>query len=258
MTLENFKTSLGINYSNNIIGNVNFALNYTDINYGYNSIVLFPTQTITNRIKSNFLGIEGAYSKTYKGFSITSKGGLNLSDTFVGSFLDGSISLKLNKDIALSGGIAINSRLANYNYLLYQSDYINYNWYNFDNFKNVNTQQLRFSIQSQKFFNADLDISNIDNYTYFNLEETIDEVNIIKPQQYTKPLQYLRLKLQKEFKFGKFALDNTVMYQNVVSDQDVLNVPDIITRNTLLLHGSNIQKINDATNRYNLSLLYRV
>ena len=231
--LENFKTSLGLHYSNNIIGDVEFAINYTDINYGYNSLILFPTETIPNRIQSNFLGLEGVYSKTYKGFNISGKGGLNLSDTFVGSYLDGSISLNLNDDIKVSGGISINSRLANYNYLLYQSDYLNYNWYNFDDFKNVNTQQVKFNFQSKKLFNVNLDLSNIDNYTYFNLEETLDDVNIIKPKQYNEPIQYLRLKLQKEFKVGNFALDNTIMYQNVVSDEDVLNVPALITRNTL-------------------------
>jgi len=233
VTLENFKTSLGVNYSNKSIGNLEFALNYTDINYGYNSVVLFPNQIIPNRIKSNFLGIEGAYSKTYKGFNISGKGSLNLSDTFVGSFLDGTVSLRLNEDIMLSCGIEVNSRLANYNYLLYQSDYINYNWYYIDNFKNINTQQLKFSIQSQKWLNVDLDISNIDNYTYFNLKQTIDQVNVIEPKQYNKPLQYLRLKVQREFKVGNFALDNTIMYQNVVSDEDVLNVPAFIARNTL-------------------------
>ena len=231
--LENFKTSLGLQYSNNIIGDVEFAINYTDINYGYNSLILFPTETITNRIQSNFLGLEGVYSKTYKGFNISGKGGLNLSDTFVGSYLDGSISLDLNDDIKVSGGISINSRLANYNYLLYQSDYLNYNWYNFDDFKNVNTQQVKFNFQSKKLFNVNLDLSNIDNYTYFNLEETLDGVNIIKPKQYNEPIQYLRLKLQKEIKVGNFALDNSIMYQNVVSDEDVLNVPALITRNTL-------------------------
>lgn len=234
VTLENFKTSFGVNYSNKLLGQIGLALNYTDLNYGYNSVVLFPNQqSIPNRIKSNFFGLEGFYSRTYKGFNISGKGSINLSDTFVGSFLDGSINLKLNQDISLSGGVSINSRLANYNYLLYQSDYINYNWYNFDSFKNINTQQLKFSVQSQKFVNAYLDISNIDNYTYFNLEETIDGVNIIKPKQYSNPLQYLRLKIQKEFKFGNFALDNTIMYQNVVGDDAVINVPEFITRNTL-------------------------
>ena len=231
--LENFETRLGIRYSNNILGELMLAVNYTDINYGYDSVVLFPDETIPNRIKSNFVGVEAGYSKTYKGFNIRAKGGLNLSDEFVGSYLDAVINLKLFDDVSLSSAININSRLANYNQLLYQSDYINYNWYNFNDFKNVNTQQLSFSIKSQKFLNADLDVSNIDNYTYFNLEDQADDIKIIAPRQYNKPLQYLRLKVQKEFKLGNVGLDNTLMFQNVISDEDVLNVPAIIARNTL-------------------------
>lgn len=231
--LENFNTALGLRYSNNLLGELMFAVNYTDINYGYDSVVLFPDEIIPNRIKSNFVGIEASYSKRYKGFSIEGKGGLNLSDEFSGSYLNGVINLKLFDDVSFSGGIDINSRLANYNHLLYQSDYVNYNWYNFNDFKNINTQQLSFSIKSQKFFNADLDISNIDNYTYFNLEDQVDGVKIIAPRQYDKPLQYLRLKVQKEFRLGNLALDNTLMFQNVVSDDDVLNVPTFIARNTL-------------------------
>jgi hypothetical protein len=233
VTLENFETSLGINYSNNTLGEVMLAVNYTDVNYGYNSVVLFPGEIIPNRIKARFIGLEAGYSKTYKGFTIKTKGGLNLSEEFVGSFLNGVISLNVFDDVSLSGGININTRLANYNHLLYQSDYINYNWHNINNFKNINTQQLNISLKSQKYFNADLDISNIDNYTYFNLEDQIDEVKIIAPRQYNRPLQYIRLKFQKEFRVGNLALDNTIMYQNVVSDEDVLNVPAFIARNTL-------------------------
>jgi hypothetical protein len=233
VTIQNFKSSLGLSYFNNILGELKFGINYTNINYGYNSVVLFPDENIPNRIKSSFIGVDATYSKKYKGFNIKGHGGLNLSDEFVGSFINGAISLKLFEDMILSGGININTRLANYNYLLYQSDYVNYNWYNFDNFKNINTQQLNFNIKSEKIFNADIDITNIDNYTYFNLEETGDNVKVIIPKQYNKPLQYFRLKVQKEFRVGNFALDNTVMYQNVVSDDEVLNVPALISRNTL-------------------------
>lgn len=233
VTLQNFETSLGINYSNNTLGDVMLAVKYTDVNYGYNSVVLFNGEIIPNRIKASFIGLEAGYSKTYKGFTIKTNGGLNLSEEFVGSFLNGVISLNVFDDVSLSGGININTRLANYNHLLYQSDYINYNWHNFNDFKNINTQQLNISLKSQKYFNADLDISNIDNYTYFNLEDQIDEVKIIAPSQYNRPLQYIRLKFQKEFRVGNLALDNTIMYQNVVSDEDVLNVPTFIARNTL-------------------------
>lgn len=232
VTLENFKTSLGVKYQNNVLGELMFALNYNNINYGYDSVVLFPNQVIPNRIKTDFFGAEASYFKSFGKFNIKGNGGLNLSEEFVGSYLNGNISLSIFDDIKFNVGINISSRLPNYNYLLYQSDYVGFNWYNLNSFKNINTQQLSFSIRSQKWFDADFDISNIDNYTYFNLETPVDNDRIIKPKQLNDPVQYLRLKVNKEFRLGNFALDNTIMFQNVISDENVLNVPTIITRNT--------------------------
>lgn len=234
VTLEDFKTKVYVEYINNIVGEIGFGINYTNVNYGYNSLVLFPNQLIPNRIKGDYFGVDASYNKTIKSIRLKSKARLNLSDEFIGSYIDAELSLKLNNDIDISGGINISSKLPNYNYLLYQSDYTNYNWYNLNEFKNINTQQIRFNVESQKFFNLSFDISNIDNYTYFNLQEISEEgVRVIKPKQYNTSLQYLRLKVHKEFKVGSFALDNTVMYQNVLSDAEVLNVPTLITRNTI-------------------------
>ena len=234
VTLEDFKTKVHVEFINNILGEIRFGINYTNINYGYNSIVLFPDELIPNRIKTDYLGLDASYNKTIKSIHLQSKASLNLSDEFAGSYIDAELGLKLNDDINISGGINISSKLPNYNYLLYQSDYTNYNWYNLNDFNNINTQQLRFNIKSQKFFNASLDISNIENYTYFNLDEiNEDGVRVVSPQQFNSSLQYLRLKVQREFKVGNFALDNTIMYQNVLSDAEVLNVPTLISRNTL-------------------------
>ena len=41
-----------------------------------------------------------------------------------------------------------------------------------------------------------------------------------------------RLKIEKEIKFGHFAFDNTIMYQNVLDGTNEMNMPEIITRNT--------------------------
>ncbi|WP_179344089.1 putative porin [Winogradskyella ursingii] len=233
VTLENFHTEIALRYYNNILGDFKFGLTYTNINYGYNTIVLLPSENIPNRIKSNFLGTTASYSKTIGKIDINGSAQINLSEEFSGSIFNGMVGLKLNQDISLDGGVQISSRLPNYNHLLYQSDYTNYNWYNYGSFENVNKQQLSFNIRSDKYLNAYFDLSNISNYTYFNLQNKIDENRIIKPQQYNSSIQYLKLKVQKEFTLGNFALDNTVMYQSTVSDLNVLNVPTLITRNSL-------------------------
>ena len=233
VSLENFNTYLGVKYYNNIIGQLQLGFNYSDINYGYNALVLIGNEIIPNRIKTNFISVNANYEKSINSIYLKGKAGLNLSNELSGNFIDAQLGYKLNDDIYLSGGINVSSRLPNFNALLYQSDYTNYNWYNYNTYENINTQQLKFNIASDKYINATLDITNIDNFTYFNLENISEGTRIVKPKQYSNSLQYLRLKIQKELRLGNFAIDNTIMYQNVTSDEDVLNVPSIITRNTL-------------------------
>jgi hypothetical protein len=51
--------------------------------------------------------------------------------------------------------------------------------------------------------------------------------------QYTDQITYLKVKANREFKYWKLALDNTVMYQNVSSGSSVFRVPEVVTRNTI-------------------------
>ncbi|WP_234969244.1 putative porin [Winogradskyella jejuensis] len=233
VTLEDFYSDLGLSFRNKLLGNISFKINYTNINYGYNSLVSLNNQTITNRIKEDFFGFLGAYKNKIGRFNLNGSVGANLSDKIKGNFLDAKVAYQFSEDLNIVGGLNINNRLPNYNHLLYQSDYTNYNWDNQDSFDTVKSQQLSFGIESEKYVNASVDVSNIDNYTYFNLESVQNDVKVIKPTQYSKSIQYLRVKVQKELRLGKFALDNTIMYQNVTSDDDVFNVPAFITRNTL-------------------------
>ncbi|MDA8874515.1 putative porin, partial [Winogradskyella sp.] len=233
VALEDFYTDFGISLKSNKLGNLDFSLNYNNINYGYNSLVNLNGQTISNRIKDDFFGFNGSYKNKIGKLSLTGSLGANLSDEIKGNFLSTDLDYPITKDINLEVGLNINSRLPNYNLLLNQSAYTNYNWDNKDSFSTINSQQLSAALKSNKYLNLSLDITNIDNYTFFDLESIQNGVKVIKPRQYNQSIQYLRIKAQKEFRLGKFALDNTVMYQNVTSDDNVLNVPNVITRNTL-------------------------
>lgn len=233
VTLEHFYTSLGLSLKNKTLGDVSFQVNYNDINYGYNSLVILDDQFITNRIKTNFLGFQGSYKKQLGSLYFDGSIGANLSEDIKGNFLDGNLSYQLTDETLIKGSININSRRPNYNHLLYQSNYINYNWDNQNTFENINTQQIAFHLFSEKYLNAHVDVSNINNFTYFNRQSSDTDFNVITPEQSNESIQYLRVKLQKEFRYGKFALDNTVMYQNVVNGDGVLNVPTFVTRNTL-------------------------
>ena len=154
--------------------------------------------------------------------------GVNVTGDFEGNYIKGTAAFKLNEDMSATASINHSSKAPNYNTLLYQSDYINYNWQN--NFNNTETQQLSFHLKSNKIADIMVDYSTITDYTYFKKDET---TNLTSPFQNNATITYLRVKFQKEISVGKFSLNNTVLYQNVQDENNTLNVPELVTRNTL-------------------------
>jgi len=127
-----------------------------------------------------------------------------------GNYFKGEAIFSKDSVFDVKGSVLLSSKSPNFNTLLHQSKYDDYNWQN--NFSNVNTRDLGFSLQS-KWINGSVNFTNIDNYTYF------DENSL--PQQFANQITYLKVKANREFKFWKLALDNTVMYQNVSSGSSV-------------------------------------
>ena len=229
VTLENFETELSLNYKNNTLGDLSFGIGYNDINYGYDQVTVLNNQQIPNRIQDQVVRLSAGYSNTIGRFSIRGNAGANIIGDFDSSFLNGLVSFKINDDIDFEGHINANINAPNYNYLLYQSDYINYNWNNIEIFENQTTGRIGAAIKSNKYLNVAVDYSTIDNYTFFNLDETLD---IVRPTQLDETVSLLRVRVDKEIKLGKFALDNSILYQSVGDDTQSLNLPDIVTRNT--------------------------
>lgn len=228
VTLEEFSNQLQLNYSNSLIGDVQFNATHTNYNYGYNKLVVLEGNTITNRLKGDILAVGGKYKKQIKGFNLKGELGVNVSGSFVGNFINAEASYKLNDDLSASAQINNNTAAPDYNKQLYQSDYTNYNWEN--QFNTVKTQQIAFNLKSKKIADITLDLTTINDYVYFGLDPV---TNLVKPFQNNKSITYLRLKASKEIKYRNFALNNTVMYQNVQDENEVFNVPQVITRNTL-------------------------
>lgn len=229
VTLENLYNQASLNYSNDIIGDLQFNIGSTNYNYGYNRVVVLNGNTIPNRLKGNVVSAGGKYYKAFKKFNFKGELGLNVAGDFDGNYIKGEATFKLNDDLSATAGINHNSKAPNYNVLLYQSNYTNYNWRN--NFNNTQTQQLSFQLKSNKIANVSVDYSTITDYAYFK-RDTIN-ANGIKAFQNNETITYLRVKLEKEIRFGNFALDNTILYQNVQDENGVFNVPELTTRNTL-------------------------
>lgn len=189
---------------------------------------------IPHQIKGTDYGLGLQWKKNYKGFYINAEGEQMIIGKILGTKLQGDLSYNFNEHNKLFAGINITSKLPNFNFLLYQSDYKNYNWYHFDDFSKENIQTIYGGLRSQ-WGNLSLDITNINNYTYFELKTNINGTKKQpKPQQYTANIQYLKLVGEKEFRLGNWGLDNTLMYQQVLQQgEHIFNVPTFTTRNTL-------------------------
>lgn len=227
-TLENFYNQFQLNYSNNIIGDLQFNITTNNYNYGYNKIAILNGNTITNRLKGDVFSAGGHYHKYYKGFELNGELGINVAGDFDGNFLKATASFKLNDDISASATLNHSSKAPNYNALLYQSSYENYIWQN--NFNNIKTQQLAFKLKYKNWVGLTVDLNTINDYVYFAKDATSNQV---QPFQNSPTITYLRTKLENEIKLGKFALNNTILYQNKQDANNVLNIPELTTRNTL-------------------------
>ena len=226
--LEDFSVNGYAQFNNKHIGNISAFITYTDYNFGYNSVIIFDTGSITNRLKSKLAQVGGTYEKKHKGFEIYGKAAINVSGAYEANFLKARASFLLNNKHKIAAEITSHSVAPNFNFLLNQSDYINYNWQN--EFDNTKKQQLKLRFESNKIATISLDYTGIDKYTYFTIK---DNDSTPTPHQYNNRIDYLKIKLQKEFKYRKFGLDNTFLFQNALSGEEVIKLPSFITRNTL-------------------------
>ncbi|MBC7642270.1 MAG: putative porin [Flavobacterium sp.] len=218
---------LGLIYENKKLGKFEFfGEDFRDNSYYY-KILIINNQTVPSSI-SNRLKIIGAsyeYNKnSYSGILSVSKA----ISTQTVSTINADLKYTPNKDNQFSLRLQNISKLPNNNFNLYQSNYQYYNWKN--NFNNEKINNIKLSANT-KYLNATMQLTNLKDFLYFSN----DSINrqIVTPKQYNSAINYISLQVNREFKFRKFSLDNTFLFQEVKQNDKILNLPNITTRNTL-------------------------
>ena len=240
-----------ITFSNAVLGRLQANVNLYNYNYYFNSLLITDQGRIDNQLKGEEVSVGANYAKTIKGFDIEGAAQYNVSGNLTGTLIDASAGYKINENNSFRVSIHSSNRMPNFNYLLYQSDYANYNWQNTSSFEKESVNSLFFNFNSKLLGKLSVKYSAVDNYTYFTADEnfaTQDQLDnelfnaYIKPAQESNSLKHLKVKYNKEFRLGKFALNNTLMYQNVEQTNQVLNVPELVTRNTLYFSSEVFEK----------------
>ena len=238
-TLKTYYNKIRLNLDNKYLGNLEASVTLYDYNYFFSSLVQTEDVVIPNLLQGNEVIGGAAWKKDFGGVLLQANGGVGISGDLTGSFLDASVGIRLGKDLYFRGGVHHSARKPDFNYLLYQSDYLNYNWDNSRVFENEQVQSLFGGIQSDTWGHLEAQISSVENYSFFRstadatqIEEG-EERSFIRPFQQADRINQLRIKYQKEFRWNKWALDNTLLYQEVDQDENVLNIPSFVTRNSL-------------------------
>ena len=219
---------VGAIYENTTLGKFQFFIDDFRYNYFYNSVLYLTSQTIPNAIndKINTFGGQYEYNKNKWSGKFVYSSAITNQSLFD---FDARLKFKLNDKNSLSFEYQNSNKLPNHIYNLHQSSYINYNWYN--NFKNEKNNTIKIDADTQ-FLKASVQLNTLNDYLYFSNDDTAN-LQLVTPKQYNKTINYLSFKISKEFKFRKFALDNTALYQKVDQKENILNVPQLVLRNTI-------------------------
>lgn len=246
--LKTFYNQVNAEFYNHTLGRLRGSLNLYNYDYFFNSIFIAEDGTvIPNRLNGSEIALGGDYDKQIGAFKVNGSLKYNLTGELSGNILDASAAYTINDKHRLKFSLHSSARMPNFNFLLYQSEYLNYNWDNTGVFEKERVNSFQFSLDSDIWGMLSAKYNTIDNYTYFAdnpliaAEEDIEN-SIVKPFQETSSLSHIKIKYAKEFKLGKFALNNTVMYQTVAQDNNVLNVPELVTRNTLYFSSDVFKK----------------
>ncbi|MGB5981268.1 MAG: putative porin [Nonlabens sp.] len=234
--LEEGKVEVGATFDHYILGYFRAGLSRKKFNYGYSREIVIENQVIPNRLIGEIYQFDGSFEKRIGKFDFRADAGVNIAGDVDGQHVKAQAGYEVWESEVIAG-VAINSRAPDFNYQLFQSDYVNYNW--FTGFNNIEKQELYFKLDSEKFVDAEINLTTIQDQVFFEEEARLgtamDTLGYnIRPRQAGSGIAHLKVKIHKQHKLiGHFGMDHTLMYQNVSQSDNAINVPSFVTRNTL-------------------------
>ncbi|MBD3583395.1 putative porin [Flavobacterium sp. D33] len=227
---------VGAVYENKTLGKFKFFAEDFRYNYYFDRVLLLDPVN-TGLLSDEIQSIGGEYE--YRKNNWTANGLISQSMTNQSlSQIQGRVRYRFNEENVVSFQYERMNKIPDHVYNLNQSSYIGYNWVN--DFKNEKINNIYVNAGT-KWFTASVQVSSFKDMLYFENTTQSDTI-VIAPKQFAGSIKYFSVKIGRDFRLGKFGLDNTVLYQQVDQQSDVLNVPKIVTRNTLYFQDQYFKK----------------
>jgi len=215
-------------YNSEKLGIFELSFNYRDLDYSY-----FNLSDVDNQFNYSSISDQSTsfkFKNIYKTgkYSIESEYESLLSGRFNGYLFSVKSLLKLNENTELKFSLYGVDNSPNFNFLLNQSSYDNYNWEN--NFDNIKSSKISFDLNSKKIINLKIDFSQISNHTFFKK----NDIGVLQAFQESNQFKMLKVRVKRDFVINKFTIDNQIQYQKVdLENNNVVNIPELIFRNSI-------------------------
>jgi hypothetical protein len=218
---------LGATYTNKALGSFSvFAEDYR-YNYFYDRNLILDNTFIPGTLQDQLLSLGSRYKlqKQKWNFDVSFAAGVT-GRPF--SSANAGLSVNINNNTSIAACLNAISKIPDLTQMLHQSRFQEYNWFN--DFKNEKINSIT-ALAKTKWLNVEATLYSIQNIIYYSDNDPSLQ-QLVTPKQYDKTINYLAVKASKELRYKKWALDNTLLYQNVSQEDQVLNVPALIQRHT--------------------------
>ena len=157
-------------------------------------------------------------------FKLKSKFELGFTSNLSGYFFDTKADYQLNKQSKISAQLISSSKRPDFKYILFQSNYQNFNWHN-PEFENEHNHSLSVTWKNNKWGSLKLKQHIINNYTYFNTDSL--------PHQNKKGIKYTSVTYQKEWSYKKWGFITDIHLQNVTTGKEIYPLPHYVFRSSI-------------------------
>ena len=230
--LNSLNVHAGLNYNSQILGEIGLGLRYVGDNYSMENYQISEYIDNSETINSKTTFFTADYKKIFSKIELSAR-----TENFIfgdnnSNMFSSNLRLKFNNN-SLNIAYKFYSAAPNYNFLLYRSNYQNYNWDN--DFKNSISNSISVDLELDKIFDMHLGLISVKNQIQFEKltvgnSTDLNQYSII-PVQHDGNLDVLKIRLARKVNFGKFSIDSKLLLQKSLSD-DIINIPKIVSRNT--------------------------
>jgi len=231
--LNSMNLQAGLIYNSDIFGKINLGLRYVSDKYSLENYQIDQYIDNTQSINSKTTFISAEYSKLFSKIELNAKTENFIFGDNKSNMFSSSIILQLKNNNSFSAKYKLFSSVPNYNFLLYRSNYENYNWNN--QFDNTITNSISLGLNLNEIIDLDVDLISVKKHIQFEkiVNDFADsgEYSIL-PVQHNGNLDIIKLQLGRKINFGKFSIDSKLLFQKSLSD-DIINLPQIVSRNTV-------------------------